>query len=518
MRYEFKLLDGECFWGGSVIDGKKNPFTAESDFSHDYRLECHNQVMPLFLSNKGRYIWSETPFSFAIKDGSIIIEGEDVALYEGGTTLKEAYLSAMKAHFHTDRRRLPMEYFAAPQFNTWMEFIYHPTQEKVLSYAEAILANGFAPGIFIIDEGWQCQYGTWKFDPLKFPNPKTMVEKLHDMGFKVMLWVVPWVRADGLEFVMSTAQHIPVVHKDAHRLFLRDANNDFAMMHWWNGISAMLDMRKDCDREYLTVQLERLMNDYGIDGFKFDGGKVGYGGYHTSALINGQPHENHIPWELNIAWNEFGRKYEYHEYKDTFKGGGDNNIARLADCRHAWVGGADILIPDTIMQGLMGHPFTCPDMVAGGSWVYSVDPDFQVDEEMFIRMAQASVLCPMVQFSWAPWRALSEKSLQIVKDAVAVRQKLLPYIMERVEKSFDSGEPIVRSLEYAFPHQGLECCMDCFMLGEKYLVAPVTTQGAVTRTLMLPEGQWKYLDGTVYSGGEVTVAAPIEVLPYFEKC
>ena len=60
--------------------------------------------------------------------------------------------------------------------------------------------------------------------------------------------------------------------------------------------------------------------------------------------------------------------------------------------------------------------------------------------------------------------------------------------------------------------------MDCFMLGDRYLVAPVVTQGAVTRTLRLPAGNWKYLDGTVYGGGEVTVAAPIEVLPYFEKC
>ena len=133
-------------------------------------------------------------------------------------------------------------------------------------------------------------------------------------------------------------------------------------------------------------------------------------------------------------------------------------------------------------------------------------------------MAQASVLCPMVQFSWAPWRALSPKALQIVKDAVAVRQKLLPYILELVERSFDSGEPIVRSLEYVFPHQGLERCMDCFMLGEKYLVAPVTVQGMFTRTLTLPEGQWKYIDGTVYGGGEVTFDAPVEMLPYFEKC
>ena len=517
MLYKFDFLKDECFWGGSATSGKDNPFTEFSDFSADFREECDNQVMPLFLSNKGRYLWSENPFKIEFKDGIITVDGENVEMYEAGSTLKDAYLAAMKTHFPCDRRRLPMEYFKSPQFNTWMEFIYHPTEEKVLSYAEAIIKNGFEPGIFIIDEGWQKEYGVWEFDEIKFPNPKEMIEKLHNMGFKLLLCVVPWVRPDGYRFVRSTNVHIPVVHKDATRLFLRDANDDFAMMHWWNGVSAMLDMRKDCDREYLEIQLRTLMNEYDVDGFKFDGGKVGYGGYHTSALINKHPHQNHNPYELNLAWNEFGRKYEYHEYKDTYKGGGKNGIQRLSDCSHAWVGGADVLIPDTIIQGLLGHPFVCPDMVAGGSWAYSIIPDFKVDEEMFIRMAQASCLCPMIQFSWAPWRALSEKSLEIVKNAISLRQRLLPYILELVEASFDTCEPIVRNLEYQFPHQGLEKCMDCFMLGDRYLVAPVVIKGDTTRTLTLPEGKWKYIDGTNYGPGEVTVNAPVEILPYFEK-
>ena len=517
MQYRFEIMQGECFWGGSATDGKKNPFDATTNFISDFLLECDNQVMPLFLSNKGRYLWSENPFRIEFKEGIITVEGEGVELYSAGNTLRDAYVSAMKAHFPCDRRRLPMEYFKSPQFNTWMEFIYHPTEEKVLAYAEAIIKNGFEPGIFIIDEGWQKEYGVWEFDDVKFPHPKEMVEKLHKMGFKLLLWVSPWVRPDGYHFVRSTNVHIPVVHKDAKSLFLRDAKDDFAMMHWWNGVSAMLDMRKDCDREYLEIQLKELMINYGVDGFKFDGGKVGYGGYHTSSLINEHPHRNHNPYELNLAWNEFGRKYNFHEYKDTYKGGGKNCIQRLSDCNHSWIDGADILVPDTIVQGLLGHPFVCPDMVAGGSWAYSINPDFKVDEEMFIRMAQASCLCPMIQFSWAPWRALSEKSFKIVKNAVKLRQKILPYILELVEISFITCEPIVRCLEYQFPHQGLERCMDSFMLGEKYLVSPVVEKGKYTKNIMLPEGKWKYVDGQIYTGGKtVSVNAPIEILPVFE--
>ena len=41
--------------------------------------------------------------------------------------------------------------------------------------------------------------------------------------------------------------------------------------------------------------------------------------------------------------------------------------------------------------------------------------------------------------------------------------------------SAKTGEPIIRHMEYAFPHQGFVDCKDQFMLGDRYLVAPVLT-------------------------------------------
>ena len=56
--------------------------------------------------------------------------------------------------------------------------------------------RGYKPGNLIIDEGWQQDYGMWSFDTGKFPNAKAMVDELHNMGFKVMLWVVPYISPD----------------------------------------------------------------------------------------------------------------------------------------------------------------------------------------------------------------------------------------------------------------------------------------------------------------------------------
>lgn len=39
----------------------------------------------------------------------------------------------------------------------------------------------------MIDDNWQEDYGKWDFHPGRFPNPKAMIDSLHQMGFKVML-------------------------------------------------------------------------------------------------------------------------------------------------------------------------------------------------------------------------------------------------------------------------------------------------------------------------------------------
>ena len=99
MKYKFKMLEDENWWGGSSNNGKLAPYNKKSDFARDFRRDTSNQTMPMFLSDKGRCIWSEEPFSCTIRGGVFYIEGEGVTLETFGSTLKDAYLGAMNAHF-----------------------------------------------------------------------------------------------------------------------------------------------------------------------------------------------------------------------------------------------------------------------------------------------------------------------------------------------------------------------------------------------------------------------------------
>ena len=513
MTQSIKIYDNEFWWGGSVTFGTVMPFGQDSEYCIDFRRGgISNQTMPLFLSTHGRYIWSEHCFSISFKDGVIYLEGEDILVKEAGSCLKDAYLAAMRAHFPFDGNKLPDVFFETAQYNGWMQFMYDPTEEGVLEYARGIVENGFTPGILMIDEGWQRAYGNWSFDPIKFPHPKDMVDKLHAMGFKVMLWVTPYVNCSGYDYVVNT-----LFQKDGEKLFMRNDDGEVSIIHWWNGYCAVLDMTKKCDREFLSRQLDALVNDCGIDGFKFDGGDVGV--YRPNATVNGTPTDNATAEERNHAWNRFGARYEYHEYKDSYKQGGRNMIQRLSDKAHVWSGnGLADIIPATLVQGLIGTPFICPDMIGGGEWSYfKYIAKSVADQELFVRMAQCSALLPMMQFSLAPWQYLDEYHLKLCLDAAKLHKEMAPYILSLVRHAETSGEPIVRSLEYCFPHQGFARVMDVFMLGDRYLVAPVAVKGQTERTLTLPCGKWKYCDGTIYDGGEVTVSTPLEVLPYFEK-
>lgn len=516
MNLTVKMLENEHWWGGSSATGEKQPFGATSDFSYD--MYCgHNQTMPLFLSSKGRYIWCESPMSVKIEGGEIRISAKsEISLWEDGNSLRDAYLQASHDHFPFSGKVPPEVFFTTAQYNTWMEMDYHQSQDGVLAYARGLIEHGYEPGVLMIDEGWHGRYGLWEFDPIKFPAPRAMVDELHKMGFKVMLWVVPLVSCDGMEFVLATKRKHLNGGSGKKNLFLRTDDGNVAIVHWWNGYSAILNMCLEDDREYLDQKLRRLMEEYGIDGFKFDGGNISM--YNPDNIINGKQ-TSYTADALNVAWNEFGTRYEFHEYKDTFKGGGKAVVQRLQDRNHTWTDhGLTSILPSALLQGLIGHPFICPDMVGGGEWSFNYVPGFECDQELFVRMAQCSALFPMIQFSWAPWRMLDEEHRKMCLDAARLHKRFAPEILRLVRESAITGEPIVRHMEYEYPHCGYAKILDQFLLGPNVLVAPVTEKGATQREVVLPEGRWVYCDGQEYPGGQrVTVTADLRRLPYFTR-
>ena len=197
--------------------------------------------------------------------------------------------------------------------------------------------------------------------------------------------------------------------------------------------------------------------------------------------------------------------------------GGKPVVQRLFDKNHAWKGnGLDCLIPHGIFTGLIGCPFICPDMIGGGEWTAFVYGKH--DEELFIRMAEASALFPMMQFSSLPWRHLSPKAVQVCKEMAELHEQMYPEIEQALEETEHTGEPMIRSMEYAYPGCGYERINDQFLLGENILVAPVVEKGARARRVIFPQGVWQNEAGRLYEGPtEAVLEAPLEKLLWFRR-
>lgn len=504
-QIKIKMLQNEYWYGLCVNDGIKFPLSQKSSYSIDLDPNpTNNQSVPLLISNYGRYLWSDKGFQLNVENGEILCESKksEIILAEGFETLKGAFLAAGQRFFPANGEVPPISFFQKPQYNTWIELIYNQNQKDILQYAENILKNDMAPGILMIDDGWCDYYGRWDFNRRTFPNPKQMVDQLHSMGFEVMLWTCPFISPDSVEM------------KELHKkgFLIQDKQGEPVIRKWWNGYSAVLDFTNPQCEDWYDTQLQELMKKYGIDGFKFDAGD---GIYYKEDDITFIPADANKHTEL---WARFGLRYPYNEYRACFRCGGLPLVQRLADKNHSWTdNGVASLVPNQLAQGIMGYSFTCPDMIGGGEYENFLSNSERLDEELFVRYAQCAALMPMIQFSAAPWRVLSDKNNRLCVAAANLHSQFSEYIYELAQHAAKSGEPIVRYMEYEFPNQGMEQITNQFMLGDKLLAAPVLNKGETTRLVILPEGKWRYVDGMVYEKGCVQVAAPIEILPYFLK-
>ncbi len=507
---KISLLEGEKVWAGVINNGSLMPFS--DDYSMDfYGINKNNQTQPLILTSKGRFVWSEQPYKFDYKGNEIIISDpyKQVLTGKQGNTLAEVQRYVRQKYFPASGKMPDSLLFFRPQYNTWIELTWNQNQADVLKYAQGIIDNGFPPGVIMIDDTWQEDYGLWKFHPGRFPNPKLMIDRLHAMGFKVMLWVCPFVSADQTLIYNS-------LKKSKALLLERKSQNDTwqsqskpIMIEWWDGQSAELDFSNPAAVDWFNQQLDYLVKEYGVDGFKFDAADFPF--YPSNSLSM----EDASPNRHAELFAQFGLRFPLNEYRACWKMGGQPLVQRLHDKEHSWKD-LNTLIPNMILEGLCGHTFSCPDMIGGGLFTSFLD-ESTLNQNLIVRSAQCHALMPMMQFSVAPWRILDKVHLDAVKKSVALRTKFTPLIMQLAHEAAKTGEPIMRSMEFVFPEQGFENIIDQFMLGDKLLVAPML-QETTSRTVILPKGKWKTADGKILQGGKThQLNVNLDQLLYFEK-
>jgi hypothetical protein len=228
----------------------------------------------VLVSNYGRYLWADDPSAVvtSLPDGRIRLEHASGATVAASAApnpaggLRAAFAAAAAAHYPASGRAPADALLTAPQYNLWMESnldrANEPTQAKVLAYAEAVLAHGMPPGVLMIDTNWAEHNGSFRFHLGRFPAPAAMCARLHALGFRIAVWVSPFVSPDSETFRAARAAGYLV--RDA-------ATGSVALAEWWDGYSALVDLTNPEARAWLAAGLESV-RALGVDGFKLDGG------------------------------------------------------------------------------------------------------------------------------------------------------------------------------------------------------------------------------------------------------
>jgi alpha-glucosidase (family GH31 glycosyl hydrolase) len=507
----FRLTPGQ-WYGGAFLGYKEShtyPLNEARLSSRLFYAQGASQGTPIWYSTCGVGLWVRTPhdFSYSISRNaqtaelSLEMDGVSELSYDllVAQDVREL-LQKVNREIGWPRTAPPQEYMQLPVYTTWVESKTAVSQQSVIAFARSIREHKLPAGAIEIDDKWEDGYGDLRFDAKKFPDPKAMNDELHRLGFRVTLWVHPFVDTDAHAFTdPATTKYL-----------LKDLSGNVGLIQWWQGTGAVWDFSNPEAAAEFRNRLEALQSRYGFDGFKFDGGDVNLvpadlqAAAHISAAEFPDIYDREIV--AHFPWSE-ARVGSYAQSSGV--------VQRLIDKDSVWGtdNGLASVVPEAILNSMRGFVYVMPDMVGGNQY-----HDDKIDSEMLVRWAQMSTLMPFTQFSLGPWHFDAE-TLGLCREASQLRAKFFPYIWKLAEDAPKTGEPILRPIWYNFPaERAADSVMDEFMLGTAVLVAPVVQKGANKRDIYLPPGQWRdYNTGKPIAGGRVLrdYPAPLSVLPIF---
>ncbi|GBG63182.1 hypothetical protein CBR_g36951 [Chara braunii] len=404
----------------------------------------------------------------------------------------------------------PKELVTKPIWTTWARYHAKVTQAKVEQFANEIASRQLQRSVMEIDDKWQTKYGDFVFDPVKFPNPKAMVELLHALGFKVTLWIMPFAEESSLAYKEGGPKGY-FISSDAPPT--RGLKPGF--FRWWQPTPAVaLDVTNPDAVKWFVTRLKKLQEENLIDGFKFDAGEPCFlpRRFRTHTPII-SPIEYTRLWVQEVASN-----FEVGEVRTGHRTTSVPLLTRMGDRFSHWGSGNGLrsVIPTLLTSGLLGYPFCLPDMIGGNAYFGS-----KPDMELLVRWAQANALMPAMQFSIPPWD-FSAEAEKLCHSALQVRRLIQNHLLMLADDACRALAPICRPMWWLDPEDDETFPIgDQFAIGDDVIVAPVVVKGQKRRDVYLTRGFWCDLVNPqeVYEGPRWlrNLEAPLNKLPVFKR-
>lgn len=188
------------------------------------------------------------------------------------------------------------------------------------------------------------------------------------------------------------------------------------------------------------------------------------------------------------------------------------------DVSRSW-GGLAPQVKLMLSSGLSGLGYMSSDI--GG---FAVDPEHPTDPELYVRWLQMGAFSPMLrthaQLMPEPYHYPTVEHTS--KKYIKMRYEWLPYNYTLAYENAAKGWPLARPLDFHGdnPEARYADIEDEYLWGDQVLVAPVMKQGARSRSVLFPAGEWVDFNRPAlkYKGGtQATVKAPLDEMPLFVR-
>jgi len=426
-------------------------------------------------------------------------------------------------------------------YGFWQSRERYKTQAEIIDTAKRYRSLGLPLDNIVEDWSYwpEAEWGSHRFDAARFPDPKGMIDQLHDMHLHFMISVWP-------KFYPGTRNYQELDAKG--HIYRR--NVEMGELDWIGKgyLNSMYDPYASEARGIYWRQIDENLYKLGVDAWWLDAsepdihsnldieerklrmgptamgpGAAFFNSYplmHTTGVYQGQRASNPDSRVFILTRSAFAGQQR--NAAATWSGDVASRWSNLHDQIAAGVNFSMAGIPNwtTDIGGFAlekRYETTTPTPADLKEW-----------RELNLRWFQFGVFTPLFrshgQFPYREIYNLAPAGSAMYETLAwydRLRYRLMPYIYTLAGDTYWKDGTIMRGLAMDFAADPkVRDIDDEFMFGPAFLVAPVTRFGARSRSVYLPAGTdwYDFNKGKRYAGGQrIDADAPLERMPLFVR-
>ncbi len=520
----FSLEDDEKLYGSGFrassinLRGRKLGLYNRPDYNYQIGADNLNYQVPLLVSSKKYMLFVDNPhkawFDVDSKNDGVLEFGAPGGPMQYYLIVAQDFPQLMERYATLTGTQPMLPRWA---FGNLQSRMAYRTQAETDSIVNLMIEKDFPIDAVILDFYWfgdsiLGHLGRLDWWKPSWPDPRKMIADFRSKGVKTITISEPYI-IDSLAN-WKVADKLGILVRDS-------LGRSYLDKQFYFGTGSLIDIFRPEAQQWLWEQYRKQFDD-GVEGLW---GDLGEPESHPSDIIHvcgkaDEVHNIYGHYWAKLIWDNFRADFPdrrlFFLARSGFAGTQRYGIVPWSgDVSRSW-GGLKAQLPAMLNMSLSGLPYMHSD---AGGFATGVK-----DDELYTRWLQFSCFTPILRphGSTIPSEPVffSEKTQNIVRRFMKLRNELHPYIYNSAWKHTKTGIPITRPLFFHHPgDERFASYINAYYFGDDMIVAPITDPGIRTSSVELPNGNWYHFwTGQRVSGGRrVQVQTDDETIPVFVR-